>query len=381
MDPLTSGFLASLAADALLGGVSSLRGPNLEKHVREAGEDTAQQFDRVQPEHFTVLFQTDNVQEEIQRFKNGGPPPERSTLTSELARITNLGETVDLDAVTETYLENLQRRMSADEEAWRRIQTHYIQEQFDEMQAIRESISGLSENIDELVEAETAKRGPTLELRRFEPMSTALMENMFDTLGRDDLDRAGEQGKKELKTLMNFFESTAAVHMTIRNASSVPAYSSGVRMRLISSGGEYEDVYPIYLDDMIGGLPGFNNRPQDSTTIKSDSNSEYMCYIKLDTEAFPETWKEVLEPGFNGEVTPTEALRALYRGGIDSLEVELDLLYEDDLGDSDTLNIVSRECQLDKDIDFRQLLLSGPGERDYLNGALDMLDDMDVKWP
>lgn len=130
-----------------------------------------------------MLFRTDRVKGEIRRFKDAGRPLDQAALSAKLARITNLDGELDLDAVDRTYWRHLERRFSADEEAWRRIQTTYVQEQFDEMEAIRKAIDGLSMEIQQAVSEPSSNRGPILEIAHFEPVPVEWSSRMFDELG------------------------------------------------------------------------------------------------------------------------------------------------------------------------------------------------------
>lgn len=381
MEAFTTGLLASIAADAIWGGIATFQGTSFEEHVRNAAEDTANEYENVQPEHFDMLFRTERVKVEIRRFKDAGRPPDQAVLSAELARITNLDDELDLDAVCETYWRHLERRLSTDEEVWRRIQTTYVQEQFDEMEAIRKAIDGLSEDLQQAVSEPSSNRGPILEIAHFEPVSAEWSSRMFDELGGGGMGAVDEMERQFFEEMMGLFGNSAVLQLAIRNVSSEPAISPGVRIRLGADGEEYERTFPIAVDDLYEGLPLVDDRGTGPTTIGGESTKEYLTYIIFKSEDFPRPWRDQLPHDGNGEIAPTTALRALHEAGISSMRVDLDLLYEDQYGTRDALSIVSRECPLGPTIDFRQLLVSAPGERDYLDAYLDLLEEEDVDWP
>lgn len=103
MDPLVSGFLTSAAADVLMGNIHRFRDRSFEDYVGDAINDTAEEFDGLEPEHLEIVLRSDTVHAEVERYKGGGPPPSMDTLTAELTRITNLYDELEHDAVVESF--------------------------------------------------------------------------------------------------------------------------------------------------------------------------------------------------------------------------------------------------------------------------------------
>lgn len=181
--------------------------------------------------------------------------------------------------------------------------------------------------------------------------------------------------------MMGLFGNATVLQLAIRNVSSEPAISPGVRIRIGADGEEYERTFPIAIDHLYEGLPLIDDRWTEPTTIGGKSTKEYLTYIVLKSEDFLPLWRDWLLYDGTGEDDPTTAIRALHEAGISTMEVDLDLLYKDQSGTRNALSIVSRECPLGPTIDFRQLLVSAPGERDYLDAHLDLREEGDIDWP
>lgn len=235
--------------------------------------------------------------------RTGGGPPNQSTLTSELARITNLEGEVDLDAVAETFLAHLERRLSADEEAWRRIQTPYVQDQFEENEGIRETLESLSEDLQTAVEEETHE--PILEIAHFEPVSADWSSRMFETLDSGGSEELEPTERNFFDEMMGFFGNTAIIQLSVRNVTPTPVISPRLGVRLTDGDVEYASVFPISVDDIDAGLPFLDDRTGAPTTIGPESMDTYITYIVSEADDLPEAGHERVTTDLGGEFAAT----------------------------------------------------------------------------
>lgn len=374
-----TGVLASLAADAMLDRIKSIRGESFDDHVRGAARDTAADFEGLEPEHIEVVFESDGVQSEVAAFKDGGEPPSMETLTAELARITNLEGEVDFDDVTASFWRHFQRRLSTDEEFWRQLQTEYVQKQFDELSEIQTAIGELRETVA-AVAGETGREdrrtGPLVEVSNLEIAPWSLAE-MFRGPGETDV--GDDLVLSFLGKSADAIGKSTLGSLRLTNHGDGPAVSEGVRLRLSAGEETFEQRFPITRGDGTEAMLPFSGAPalEERVVVGPGDSGHYTVFLAVDVGEFPPAWRDGDDGGAVGKMPPSEALSHLHDAGIERVDVHLAFIYADANDERNAVRIAEATVDLTASTNFAEHVML-PGQLAKFEAFEEALDEYDL---